>query len=326
MLTVTLYTRNNCTLCDQVQEDLHQLKDEYPHRLVLLDIEEEGLIQKYGEEIPVVEIGPYTLKAPFDQRTLKVTLGAAKDRADHLQSVDDQTYQNRLERGQKISLADKFFYWFSNHYMVVFNAFVFLYVGLAFLAPVLQKNDIRTPAQLIYTVYGRLCHQLSFRSWFLFGEQIAYPRLSAGVSHLIPYGEATGFDPANLETAHRFIGNATVGYKLALCQRDIAIYGSILIFGAIFSITKKKIKSLPLWAWILVGMVPLGLDGISQLFSQIPLGILPYRESTPLLRTITGALFGFTTAWFGYPIVEETMADTRSLLAKKFASVKSRVS
>jgi hypothetical protein len=63
--------------------------------------------------------------------------------------------------------------------------------------------------------------------------------------------------------------------------------------------------------------VPIGLDGVSQIVSQLPWDIIPVRESTPLLRTITGGLFGFATAWFGYPIVEETMADTRKIMTVK---------
>jgi uncharacterized membrane protein len=70
-------------------------------------------------------------------------------------------------------------------------------------------------------------------------------------------------------------------------------------------------------------MVPIGLDGFSQLFSQIPnafiQSILPYRESTPFLRVLTGFLFGISTAWFMFPLIEESMSDTRRLLAKKFA-------
>jgi len=44
---------------------------------------------------------------------------------------------------------------------------------------------------------------------------------------------------------------------------------------------------------------------------------LPYRESTPLLRTITGFLFGFATAWFGYPMAEEAMRDTQQYMGMK---------
>lgn len=69
----------------------------------------------------------------------------------------------------------------------------------------------------------------------------------------------------------------------------------------------------------------MGLDGFSQLFSQMEwswlVNILPYRESTPFLRVLTGALFGFTTAWFAYPYMDESMAETRQFFIKKFASL-----
>jgi uncharacterized membrane protein len=63
--------------------------------------------------------------------------------------------------------------------------------------------------------------------------------------------------------------------------------------------------------------VPIGLDGGTQLISQPPLSFLPFRESTSLLRVITGGLFGFTTAWFGYKMVEETMIETRQIMEAK---------
>jgi len=82
--------------------------------------------------------------------------------------------------------------------------------------------------------------------------------------------------------------------------------------------------------WILLGIAPIGFDGGSQILSQAiadPLfsflqpyfEFLPIRESTPILRSLTGFLFGFMTAWFGYPYVEEAMADSRKMLAVKFA-------
>jgi uncharacterized membrane protein len=82
-------------------------------------------------------------------------------------------------------------------------------------------------------------------------------------------------------------------------------------------------KSLPWYLWIIFGILPIAMDGLSQLLSQPPLNVfissdlLAYRESTPFLRSLTGFLFGFTTAWFGYPLVEETMADTRRYIKDK---------
>lgn len=320
MLTVTLYMRQDCPLCLQAEEDLKSLQDEFPHQLVLIDIEQED-ISKFVEKIPVIEVGPYQIMAPFDIKTLRMTLGAAVDRIQQLDTIQEKSHQQRRKRGRKVSFGDRIFQWLSHRYMLVFNAFAFLYVGLAFLAPVLMNGGRIGSANLIYAVYGRLCHQLSFRSWFLFGEQAAYPREIANLSNWITYEEATGNDTYDIETAIRFRGNEELGYKIAFCQRDIAIYSAILLFGIIFAATGKKIPGLPLAAWFILGILPIGLDGVSQIISQLPWDIVPLRESTPFLRTLTGGLFGFTTAWFGYPIVEESMADTRQIMAVKFKAV-----
>jgi len=316
MFTVTMYMREDCPLCTKAEADLNVLQEKYPHRLVQIDVEKEGL-SEFVDKIPVLEIGPYQINAPFDLKALEMTMGAAQDRLDQMDTIEEETHNKRIKRGKEVSFADRLFHWLSRHYMVVFNGFVLIYVGLAFLAPILQANGNITPAKLIYTVYGRLCHQLSYRSWFILGDQAAYPRVVADVDRLLTYGEATGFDPFDINTAINFVGNEALGFKTALCQRDIAIYTGILLFGLIFSISGKKIPGLPIAVWFLLGIVPIGLDGASQLVSQLPWDIIPIRESTPLLRTITGGLFGFSTAWFGYPIVEESMADTRKILTVK---------
>ena len=316
MLNVTLYTREGCPLCKKAEEDLRSLQDKVPHRLILIDIEEENL-KDYIEKIPVVEVGPYQVTSPFDLKTLEMTLAAARDRQRQLEKINQEEYQRRIERSKKISFGDRLFSWLSRRYMTVFNGFVAIYLGLAMIAPVLFVGGNIRSANLIYFVYGKMCHQLSYRSWFLYGDQAVYPREIAGLDQLKTYEEATGLDPFDIESAYKFIGNEVVGYKMALCQRDIAIYSGILLFGLIFSITGRRIPSLPIWAWLVLGILPVGLDGLSQVISQLPWDLVPMRESTPFLRTLTGGLFGFTTAWFGYPIVEEAMADTRKLVTVK---------
>jgi uncharacterized membrane protein len=316
MFTVTLYMREDCQLCEQAVKDLESLQGQYPHRLVQIDVEKEGL-SEYLEKIPVIETGPYQISAPFTKKKIRVIFGAAQDRQSQLEKMDSKAHKKRLQRGKSVNFWDRFFYWLSNRYMIVFNLFAFIYLGLAFLAPVLLANGNTRSANLIYNVYGRLCHQLSYRSWFIFGEQAAYPRENANIDRLATYEEVTGLDPTDVEAAFTFRGNQTLGYKVALCQRDVAIYGSILLFGLLFSLTKRKIPTLPLTAWVVLGLVPIGLDGVSQIISQLPWDILPVRESTPLLRTITGALFGFSTAWFSYPVIEDAMAETRKVLSIK---------
>lgn len=316
MLTVTLYLREGCHLCEQALEDLQELQEIIPHRLVAVDVEKEEL-SDYLEKIPVIEVGPYTIRAPFDKKKLLMTLGAARDRSQQLEKVQLASHQKRVARGRTFSAGDRLFYWLSRRYMLVFNALAFIYVGLAFLAPVLMANGNTGSANLIYTIYGRLCHQLSFRSWFLFGEQPAYPKAIAEVQGWKSYEDAVGLDPEDLQAAILFRGNETLGFKVAFCQRDIAIYSAILLFGLIFAATGRRLPPLPLIAWILLGMVPIGLDGVSQIISQLPWHILPIRESSPVLRTITGGLFGFSTAWFGYPVVEQSMREVRKVLAVK---------
>ena len=335
MLTVTLFTRENCHLCEQAKADLDSLQATVPHRLVEIDIEQDdALLKAYSLEIPVVQVGPYTVKAPFNRQKLQMTLGAADDRKTQLDKIGQKEYQDRVARGKQITKADRFTYWFSRHYLLVINLMVLIYVGLPALAPVLMKAGLELPAAGIYKVYGGMCHQLSYRSWFLFGEQPVYPREAADVAEFMTFNQATGLDEDGLLVARQFVGNEQVGYKMALCQRDMAIYGSIFLFGILFAVTGRRIKSLPIWAWILFGVLPIGLDGVSQLLSQwvtMPelsflepiFGWIPYRESTPFLRTFTGFLFGFTTAWFGYPLIEDAMADTRRLMKTKITQVES---
>lgn len=333
MLTVTLYTRQDCRLCEQAKSDLESLQAKYPHRLVEIDIDRDPVLQKkYLAEIPIVEVGPYALKAPFDKQKLMMTLGAAGDRRGQLDKLGRDDHHDRVRRGQTFTGADRFMSWLSRHYLAVVNLFILMYFGLPILAPVLMKTGATLPANVIYTIYKPLCHQFGFRSFFLFGEQPYYPLAEAGVPGVKTFEEITGFtdlrNPAAYSRlqARQFTGNETVGYKMALCERDIAIYGAMFLFGVLYALTGRRIKPLHWTLWILIGMVPIGLDGFSQLFSQIEWSwlqsVLPYRESIPLLRVLTGVLFGFTTAWFAYPYMEESMAETRQFFIKKFESIK----
>jgi|RhiMetdeSRZDD1v2_1073273.scaffolds.fasta_scaffold115319_5 uncharacterized membrane protein len=333
MLTVTLYTRKDCHLCEQAKADLDSLQEKYPHRLIEIDIDSDPALQKkYLAEIPVVEVGPYALKAPFDKQKLMMTLGAAGDRRGQLDKLGREDHLDRVRRGQEISRADRMMAWFSRHYLAVVNIFMLLYFGLPLLAPTLMKAGATLPANVIYTIYKPLCHQFGFRSFYLFGEQPYYPLAEAGITGVKTFEQVTGFqdldNPAALSRfqARQFTGNETVGYKMALCERDMAIYGAIVLFGLVYAATGRRIKPLHWVLWILIGMAPIGLDGFSQLFSQMNwpwlASIVPYRESTPFLRVLTGGLFGLTTAWFAYPYMEESMAETRQFFIKKFASVR----
>lgn len=330
MLNVTLYTRQGCKLCDEVKADLAELQTKYPHRLVEVDIDSDAaLIAKYGQTIPVVEVGPYSLQAPITRQKLQMTLGAASDRKNQLEQLGDPEYKMRIEKGKTITTGDRVSYWIAKRFLLILNMFMLFYVGLPLLAPTLMKLNAEAPARLIYSMYKPFCHQFAFRSFFLYGEQPYYPLAEAGLAGIKTFEEVSGI--ANLDDpysftrfeARNYIGNDTVGYKVALCERDTAIYLAILGFGIIYGLTGRRLKSLHWMLWLVIGIGPIGLDGFSQLFSQFNwewlASIVPYRESTPFLRAFTGAIFGLMTAWFAYPNIEESMSETRQYYAKKFA-------
>jgi len=331
MITVTLYSRPDCHLCEQAKADLELINKEFPHRLVVVNVDSTPeLREEYGFDVPVVEIGPYKMHPPFSQEELRLTLRAASDRQEQLERIDSPAYQAAVKRSQSMSRVDRFSCWFSRHYMAVINLLLFLYVGLPFLAPVFMEFGWTPAAEAINKIYQPLCHQWGFRSWYLFGEQAFYPHEAAGMEGLVTFEQATGITDANdplRVAARQYTGDSEVGYKVPLCERDVAIWGSILLFGLVFALTGRRIPSLHWLAWFLIGLVPVGLDGFSQIISQMPVesiqSVLPYRESTPLLRTLTGFLFGFSTAWFGFPVLEEAMRETRRFFAKKTAVVQS---
>ena len=113
-----------------------------------------------------------------------------------------------------------------------------VYSGLPLLAPILMRLGYTWPAEIIYTLYGPHCHQLPPRSFFLFGPQPTYS--------LKTLQELLGSEMlADDSLARAFIGNATLGYKMAFCQRDTAMYGSMLLAGMLFGMVRRRLRSLP---------------------------------------------------------------------------------
>ncbi len=324
MITVTLYVDESSGSSDEVKSALQSLSTEYPHQLVTIDIQRDSAMRSaYAGRVPVVQVGLYRLEGEITKERLQVALGAAIDRDRQLGKIDDKSYRERLGRGRTVTQSDRLSLWVSKNYLHVFNVLMFIYVGLPFLAPVLMKNGATAPANLIYRFYAIMCHQLPFRSWFLFGEQAYYPRALAGISGVLTFEDISNNAPIDVFVDRQFVGNDQVGYKVALCQRDIAIYLSMLIFGLGFAISGRRIRAIPWYAWVVIGLGPIGLDGFSQLpgiIAGLP-AWLPVRESTPLLRTVTGTLFGVMTTWYLYPMIEESMKETRRLVTRKQAIV-----
>lgn len=199
-----------------------------------------------------------------------------------------------------------------------------LYALLPFAAPVLKQAGADGAANALYRVYSPFCHQFAFRSFFLFGEQAAYPRANTGTG-LTPFEfyaddlsvfdgiDLDGFDVDLMFAARDFAGNDQMGYKIALCERDIAIYLALLTGGLIYSIPaiRRRLRPVPLWLYVFLGLGPIGLDGFSQMFGYPPFNFWPPRETLPVFRVLTGAIFGFMNAWLAFPYLEAAVRDTR---------------
>ncbi len=244
------------------------------------------------------------------------------------------------QTGRLSQSIDRVVYWLTCHWLAIFNTIIAIYVGLPLMAPVLLHAGATGPARLIYLVYSPFCHQMASRSFFLFGDQYAYPRDLAGTgltpieAYMPEIPEFAGISPDVKEwvtfllPARRFVGNEQMGYKTALCERDMAIYGFVLLGGLLYGLVRRryKVKPLPVWAFIVFGLGPIALDGFSQLFSQYgvalePLSffntIFPLRESSPFWRTLTGALFGLSLVWLTYPHINASMKGSERMYRDK---------
>jgi uncharacterized membrane protein len=224
-----------------------------------------------------------------------------------------------------IIFLDRCVFWLCKHWLAVVNTLAFLYVGLPILSAVLLYLGLEGPGGLIQSLYGPpVCHQLPQRSWFLFGQKFSYR-----LPELLDY---FGIEPhpkqwQDVEAVYRVVryGNSDLGFKVALCQRDVAIYGTIMLAGLAYALLRCwiKIRPLPVWIYVTLGIIPIGIDGgyqwvtytLSILLTNSP---IPVRETTPLMRTLTGALFGLATVWLAYPHFQIIMDDFRKTLQKRF--------
>src|SRR5690606_26317929 len=115
--------------------------------------------------------------------------------------------------------------------------------------------------------------------FFLYGEQPAYPRAVSGTA-LTPYEAYVSQSPefkqalsnwvgipgySTFETVDQFdpylwtydlqfgskdfFGDPRMGYKMALCERDVAIYMTMFVGGLIYSIpaVRRRLRPVPIW-------------------------------------------------------------------------------
>lgn len=262
-------------------------------------------------------------------------------------------------------------YGLTRHWLKGVIVFWLIFASLPWAAPILMKIGATGPAELIYQIYTPMCHRFAFRSFFLFGEQAAYPLTAANAeglsfedyagvsripyemrSHLLPrppfgvrsmpemagaiignqyypvemvadlaQGDSVNFARAQFASAS-IMGNETMGYKTAVCERDVSIYAGLGLTALIFAVprVRRKLRPLPIVLYFFIGLAPIGIDGFSQLLSYAPFEFWPARETLPIFRVLTGFIFGASTGWLGYPNIEMSMRETEHILRRKLQS------
>ena len=185
-------------------------------------------------------------------------------------------------------------------------AFVFLfYLGMAALPAYLIPGGHETAGVLIYKGFFFFCHQYPWRSWFIGGPQSYYPLTQDEGSSVKTFEEAAGSPVSDIKPKD-FYGSPEMGYKMAVCQRDVGIYAAMAVFCLFFFTSGNRLPEISWKLWLCLGVIPMGIDGGWQLLSRLIPGAV-MRESSPVMRTITGALFGFFTCWYLLPILERSL-------------------
>ncbi len=205
-------------------------------------------------------------------------------------------------RKREIIIAlDRAIYWLTFHWVALFNTALLMVIAPMFLAPALMHAGYDRAGRFLYALYAPTCHQLPERSFFLFGEKLSY-----SMDELA----AAGVDPSASPLARRqFLGTPRLGYKMVVCQRDVAVYLGLVLFGALYALGPRRwLKPLPLWGLALF-LLPLAVDGLTQLFGV--------RNSSPALRVLTGLTTSAGVIWFVYPYIEAAMLDLRRELERK---------
>jgi len=179
------------------------------------------------------------------------------------------------------------------HWLATVNISLAVYLAGGLAAPVSAAVGLSAIASALYAVYHLTCHQWAFRSFFLFAPTSP----TAPGDHLgglAIYTEqqlsALGVDPFS------FAGSATLGVKMAFCERDLAIYVGLLAVGLVYART-RQVAPLSFGVYGML-ILPMAVDGFTQLFG--------WRESTWQLRVGTGLLFGVASGWLVLPRLDAT--------------------
>jgi uncharacterized membrane protein len=211
--------------------------------------------------------------------------------------------------------------WLSTHWLDIFLTVYGLWILAPFLAPVFMLIGWTGVGKGIYFIYSFFCHQLPERSFFFFGQKTMY-----SLSQI----QAAWQDTTNPMILRQFIGNESMGWKVAWSDRMVSFYSNVWLFAIMWMPFRKKVKSLSLLGFVLF-LLPMALDGGTHLLSDFAGIGQGFRDSNQWLaiftnnalpssflvgdawgsfnswaRIITGFLAGLGIVWLAFPHLEES--------------------
>lgn len=229
--------------------------------------------------------------------------------------MDNSSYS--VNGRSQTNLSKRINFQLSRYWLFFISLLLVIFIGLPWLAPLFMQIGWVAPAKAIYFFYSLQCHQMPQRSFFLFGQRTMYN---------LPDIQAVWQNSSNPLILRQFVGNTVMGWKVAWSDRMVYMYTSVFLMGLIYWPLRRRIKPLPWWG-LLLFLLPMGLDGISHMLSDISGGIgggFRYHNSwlavltrnvfpatfyggdalgsfNSWMRLLSGLFFGIGLVWFVYP-------------------------
>jgi len=228
------------------------------------------------------------------------------------------------------------FDWISQHWFETFLISYGIWVLLPFLAPVFMNFGWVGGGKTIYFIYSFFCHQLPERSFFFFGEKTMY-----SLNEI----QAAWQDTVNPMILRGFIGNETMGWKIAWSDRMISFYTSVWLFALAWWPLRCKVKPLAWWAFVLL-LIPMIVDGTTHAISDLAGIGLGFRDTNQWLvmltnnslpeafyvgdalgsfnawaRLVSGLLAGLGIVWLAFPYIFRSQALNQQLDQLKYGVI-----
>ena len=153
--------------------------------------------QPIKNSTPNLVVGPYNLIYPFSLTDAEIAINAAS-------AEPEKTKKVNLKKAKKKNYLGLFL---AEFYPTILGLIILMFVSGAFIPPILLSHGKSGIANFSYGFYRIFCHQLAFRSIFIDGEQLYYPRELAKIKNVITYEQEFNDPLDDIFIARKIAGN-----------------------------------------------------------------------------------------------------------------------